>query len=294
MHSRVIITVVLLASLVFALPACDGTPVTPANLDQASARATEPETVDSVFPTPTPEYLTAVIPPCTPAAGSSVDPCEPGWRTHGSSGAIVERIPDEPYSVQHFLNGAGDFVPHIVVRGTYLPGTVRCAPTDFLPRPYLGQDTYGGLNGESLLLCYADVRVNEYILGTGPPTITVVVWFLIFWDSYEESVEAPKRGLVQGGVSFSPRGEIQPIVGREEIMFIGPTLSASIEAFEVFSTWGIERRNDGTVVAVHPYKGYYGQEHSDLKEMELLQFKQAVSTAQAARVASNDGRVFVG
>ena len=177
----------------------------------------------------------------------------------------VEEIGDEPYSVQHYLEGALDSVPHIVVRGTYLPGTIRCDPTVFRPRPYLGPNAYGStdhphsLRGESLLLCYADVRVNEYLLGTGPPTITVVVWFLIFWDIYGEAVEAPERSLVEGGLSIGPRGEIDPIIGREEIMFIGPTLTASVEAMEVFSTWHIERRDAGAV-RDGPVGGLNGEE----------------------------------
>ena len=271
----------LFGLLAFGIVACDGGPATQ----------------DGPGLTAAPEYLTEVIPACTPVAGSSVDPCEPGWRTHGSGSAIVQHIGDQPDSVQDFLEGALDSVPHIVIRGTYLPGTIRCTPTVFRPRPYLGPDAYGSVDDPhtmrdaSELLCYADVRVNEYILGTGPTTITAVVWYQIYWDTYGESVDAPERGLVEGGVSIGPGGEIQPIVGREEIMFLGPTPNASTEALEVISTWGIEQREDGTVLAVHPYRGHYSTGYSDAEEIELPQFKQMVATAQAARVAANDGRV---
>ena len=43
------------------------------------------------------------------------------------------------------------------------------------------------------------------------------------------------------------------IGGREAVLFIGPSYNTSVEAWRVVYTWDVERREDGTVVAIHPY-----------------------------------------
>ena len=102
-----------------------------------------------------------------------------------------------------------------------------------------------------------------------------------------------ERALIKGE-EIGPF-EISPIEGREAILFIGPAVDISVEAWEVFWTWNVERRDDDTVVAVHPYRDYYYspeeyQMHRSKLEMELPAFTQAVTTAHQARVAANGGR----
>ena len=84
---------------------------------------------------------------------------------------------------------------------------------------------------------------------------------------------------------------VRPIAGREAILFIGPEIGSAVEVWQVFRTWKIERSEDGTVIAVHPHRGYFDtQEHRTDLEFELPRFKQAVAAAQATRIAANDGR----
>lgn len=206
-------------------------------------------------------------------------------------------LPEEPDNVQYFLEGARDHVPHIVLRGTYLPGTVRCATTVFRPRPYLDQDTYRFIRESLILQCYVDVRVNAYLLGSGPPSLTLKVAHDFYPSTWsEEKIEELKQlfedALTEGADWFGGYDEIRPFAGRETILFIGPIVGISVEAWEVFETWNIERRDNGTVVAVHPYKWYYSlEQHRDALEIELPSFRQQVIEAQAARVEANEGRV---
>ena len=54
----------------------------------------------------------------------------------------------------------------------------------------------------------------------------------------------------------------------------------------------MERREDGTVVAIHPYIEWFDLEmHRPLLEMELPALEQAVTAAHQARVAANGGRI---
>ena len=67
---------------------------------------------------------------------------------------------------------------HIVVRGTYLPDTVRCTTGNpYRPPSFLAYDQYDGLINSLNIDCYVDLQVSGYILGNGPSTLTVVRHF---------------------------------------------------------------------------------------------------------------------
>lgn len=261
------------------------------------------------------KYLIEEIPPCIPVPGSLVDPCEPGRGIPGATMDASIFVGDEPRSVQSFVEGGSAFVPHVVLRGTYLPGTVRCAATIFRPPSYYPPDVYGWPREYPIMKCYADVRVDAYVLGSGPTTLTVEVAHHIFPGNWGEAAIAEwkrlwERALIEGGgpdywlravaegrmnlegVEGVPTNlYVEPIAGGEAILFIGPAVGTAVETWKVFNTWNIERREDGTVIAVHPYRKYYDiQEHRTELEFELPRFKQAVVAAQEARITANDGR----
>ena len=119
-------------------------------------------------------YLAEDIPPCQPAAGASTDPCagQDGQLAGGEASLYIGE--DEPLGVEHFVYGFGwSSAVHLVVRGTYLPNTLRCAPLGMNTRraSYLNVDS----SHATATFCFADIRANEYILGSGPPTLTVLV-----------------------------------------------------------------------------------------------------------------------
>ena len=275
-----------------------------------------------------PTYLAEEIPPCTPVPGSFTDPCEPGaeWALITSSDGLMIIVP--PLSVDYFLNGVPgvpSLTAHIVLRGTYIPGTVRCTTGHPLrPPTYLGYQSYG-----LLIYCFADVRVNDYLLGSGPSTLTVIVASSLYQsdggsdDDYgleqlESRRHAYERALAEGGrfaydeplqghlppSSWGPlrlgytrygpvvSGPPDGIGGREAVLFIGPSNRVSVEAWRVYGTWVVERREDDTVVAIHPYREWFDLEtHRSELEMELPALTQAVTTAHEARVAANGGRI---
>ena len=118
-------------------------------------------------------------PPCTPLEGESRDPCE------GDAGAALARfaaaysniradsiiVGEEPLPVRWHLDGGWGAirVGHIAARGQFLPHTVRCIH-------HWGYRSQLGYTSETWVLkCYADIQVSEYIVGSGPPTLTAVV-----------------------------------------------------------------------------------------------------------------------
>ena len=247
-------------------------------------------------------YLAEEIPPCQPAAGSSVAPCGSGvgHQLGGSDSSIY--LGDEPESMRSFLDGWGrTWAAHLVVRGTYLPNSVRCAPAgaQFRLASYSETD-YSEITATH---CYADIRANEYILGSGPPTLTVLVAYdyLSLHGSTEEEREEARlemeKKLLEGGwdrrFGHIPEGGIE---GREAVLFIGASRDGGVEAWQVFITWDIQQRDDGTVIAVHPDRFWWEQRddyqiHLQAVEMELPAFRQAVSAAHQARLTAYGGRI---
>ena len=117
-------------------------------------------------------------------------------------------------------------------------------------------------------------------------------------ESVEPLRSSLERVLTEGGelnLNISvPAGGIE---GRERILFIGSPIDVSSEAWEVFETWGVEQRDDGTVIAVHPHRNYWSRNPGDYQtyrsriEMELPAFTQSVTGANQERVTEYGGRI---
>ena len=230
----------------------------------------------------------------------------------GAAGGFTD-LGDRPRSIRETLDGyVVPFVPHLVVRGTYLPGTVRCTAGDrYRPQSHVDLDELTLTLNTLSFKCYADVRANAYIVGDGPSTVTVQVNWDIYWDGdYASSAEIERRRqgyeqlLIRGRFDYEHYYETGNerlaggIVGREVVLFIGPTDDLSAEAWLVMATWDVQRQEDGTVVAVHPDRELWRRlrpddypTHRAALEMELPAFTQAVTTANQARVAANGGRI---
>ena len=261
---------------------------------------------DSEPPTsPYTGYLTEEIPPCTSVEGSAVDPCDPKARL------IIEGRPDptptpDPANptrqdtdtleasgvMREALDGPfPGSAPHLVLRGTYLPKTVRCNVGRRLrPPTYLIPELYEGPIEEGYLFfnCYADVRVGAYILGQGPPTLPVlIIWWVAFPDSFfaEDAARTGKtvQELIDEQIQWMESEMDAILPGREEIMFLGPPYNMSVEVWQYMGAWDVQRREDGVVVAAYPYR-------DDLK-LELPAFKQVLKTANQARFTEYGGRV---
>ena len=273
-------------------------------------------------PVPTAAYLTETIPPCTPVQGSPVDPCEPAPALISGGGASMALDPDrEIWTIGDYLaNRSKTRASHIILRGTYLPNTVRCDAGYILNyHPHTVKEPWERLQrtseNASMLHCFIDVRVNEYIVGSGPPTLSLQVASDIYnprgggkeaLDAFEALWE---RILIEGGDSI-PREEVNPnrlldgislnilywdaIKSTERIMFIGPSFNKNSEAWTLYEWWDIERRDDGTVIAVNPSRQSrtpeYIEAHRSMLEMTLPAFRQAAAAAHAARVAADGGR----
>ncbi len=241
------------------------------------------------------EYLTQDIPPCTPVPGSPVDPCDSDAPTFEMGGALDQ--PDlgaEPRSLRKMIDGNTSppaLVTHLVLRGTYLPDTVRCtAGNPFRPPSYL-RGELGDTANDRFINCYIDIRANAHVLGSGPSTLTFILFSYMYFFDYEEGLVEELRQQFETAI-------IDNFPGREQIIFIGPPVDLSSEVWRFMGSWDVQRRDDGTVIAVHPDRDLWRrlrpddyQTHLSKLEMTLPAFTQAVTTAHQARVTEYEGRI---
>ena len=116
--------------------------------------------------------------------------------------------------------------------------------------------------------------------------------FRLELEYYTWVVDRREDGTVVSIHSSGPTVTGPPggIGGREAVLFLSPSYNTTVEAWEVAYTWVVDRREDGTVVAIHPY-WYDSENYRSLLEMELPALTRAVTTAHQARVAYNGGRI---
>ena len=270
-----------------------------------------PSSVSTATPTHSsatvPSYLREEIPPCIPASGTNVGPCEPDAPFFDVGVASsVPYLGDEPLSMREFLDDDPPpaWVTHLVLRGTYLPGTVRCAAGDLFSPPSYLEHEFVNFADSRAIKCYIDIRANSYVLGTGPSNLTVLVLSDPYWDAWltrdwgegntgQDLLEQTMHGYEILIGQYFP--------GNEHIVFLGPPADLSSEAWRLQAAWDVQRREDGTVIAVHPERDLWRdlrpndyQTHRSKLEVDLPAFAQEVNTAHQARVSEYGGRIGAG
>ncbi len=322
--SRIAMSAVWLAVPMLVLVSCEDeqpapplTPTTTPPLISGSTLTIKPTQVSVSAPTPTPvstkteintsvlNDLTQVTPPCTPVSGTTVDPCDPDAPPFEMGGAnYIPLLGDEPASIREMLDDDPLFpawVTHLVLRGTYLPGTARCTAGDrFRPLAYLMDEFVYTANSRSFK-CYVDIRANAYVVGSGPSTLTVMVFRYAYFDG--EYASSAQDGQTEEDVIEEVKHQFETAIngffpGREHVIFLGPPVAISSEVWRFMGYWDIQQTDGGTAIAIHPRRDIWAstrpdeyQTHRSKLEMALPAFTQAVTTAHQARVAEYGGRI---
>ncbi len=241
------------------------------------------------------QYLEKRIDTCIPLEGYAIDPCReiieftPSETGMSSSEMISEYAP----SINDLLREVPilEVTTHIIVRATVLPETTRCEPAKLSTYYYTPADAYEMLGDDvRLLLCYTDIKVNEYLVGTGPPILTIVMGS----DSYftYQFSNRPQHEF-EAFSEFIKSIVLAEIEGSEIILFLGTSHTASVEAWTRYGFWDVQRRSDGTIVAVSPSKQHYEPTPDNLArlEMPLEEFRKQIVAAHEARAAATGGRI---
>ena len=188
-------------------------------------------------------------------------------------------------------------MPHVVLRGTYLPGTVRCTFGDRVrPPSYMSRDDTAFLEDSRALKCYVDVRANAYVVGEGPPGLTIL-WFWYLQGNYD-FISTDEAVAEQEAIEESALELDGILSGREEVLFLGLGWDLSSEAWHLLGAWGVERQANGDLIAVHPQRHLWERYRPEdyrtfrsLLEMELSDFTRTVIEAYNALVNEYEGRI---
>ncbi len=318
------VTAALLATLVFLIAACGGNTYEGEERGVQTSHTSPPETpvtqptptpspnsatmsVTDLSPsaeTPEPEYLTESVPPCTPVEGVSIEPCAGVSPWVGSTPGHRD-FDTQPRDLAWFLGGDRIvWARHFVIRGTYLPNTARCfVDNEYHGPSYLntGSQDFGSRE-INRIKCYADVRVNEYLIGSGPSKLTLRVarpFYGIPMTEAEvkEEFAALEAALTGGAPHWRLEVPEGGIIGVESILFIGPSYDVTEDSFLAIDAWGLRTKDDGTVAAVHPYKAYWdyriaqGDAVTDpgILEIDLPTFRTRLTAVHQGRLSAEGG-----
>ncbi len=227
-----------------------------------------------IIPVKPPVYLEEVIPPCVPLTQTDVDPCAsgpiepfPAAKKPADEDSSVAATPMpilEVPSVEDIMLGKFSsrsqmepiLIRHIVIRGTVQVGTTRCH--DY----YLKLPNYRVKRSNEGLIrvhCFSDVRVNEYLVGSGPPVLPVSLYVNVTSFSDREGYSDREETIASYGgddvwianLFGDPAGRVaQAYEGKEVVLFLRLPFAITLEALDAngaFALWLVQRDEDGTI-----------------------------------------------
>ena len=238
-------------------------------------------------------YLVATVEPCAQLTEFDVDPCErrfDDWdvvQTPYNTGH-PHRRERGPHTVETSVTLAFNrsyHIPHMTVRGTLLPGSTRCQE----------QNTrlFGGFSEEPNAMewagdaCFSELRVKEYIVGSGPPLLTIQVgWHHKILD-YGDSSGDRYYEWVEGIHSVYE--------GSEWVVSLHVPLDFVYSVWDTRQTWwwDVQRRDDGTIVVVDYQARYRSQlpREENGYEVTLDEFRTTARQLHAEYLLANGGRI---
>ena len=250
-----------------------------------------------------PLYLEEVVPPCVPTE-LEPDPCPPDLPAHivesnhqGLAAVLMREVPsfNERLLWNPHIDGSNSI--HIVVRGTVKTNTTRCdlyknKVADYVVKlhkrlrvvdQYLVDDYYYN--------CFAEVAVKEYIVGEGPPSLTVITYKQGMHRSHLDS---------EGNVSdyfleyIDPKTKAIAHEGREIIFFLGPSPSIEVEAWAGLgggSMWFLQQTEDGIRAIADYYRIAVLEEHRQKLNLPLDEMIEDIKQAAINRATLTGGRI---
>ena len=183
-------------------------------------------------------YLNGVVPPCTFDVDGNRDPCE------------SRRIPpSEPFTSASYTFLEVDFLrmmlpvdidflgTHLVLRGVVQDNSTRCNYYPILFPNFAPNDMKKSASNRFKNLydyhCFVDVAVSEYIVGEGPPVMTISVNRNTIAKSVIDEQGKDPEELLNNPRSWTA-GTYE---GREMVVFLSTSLTFAVETWAVTDVW---------------------------------------------------------
>ena len=143
-----------------------------------------------------------------------------------------------------------------------------------------------------LLTCFIDVRVNDYLIGKGPPILSIAAYTFPFMNVGEDTFDYAAVHVPEAAKAYE---------GREGVLFLAPSSTTVVEALRMTEFWDVLRTGDAvTVVAPYreaierSYREKFTEEDLALLKRPLSEFETVIREGAVARVAETGGRIAVG
>ena len=245
-------------------------------------------------------YLDEPIAPCTPVETSNQDPC-PTTRPESVAVLSVSSSPPSwPYTnnlpaISELVAGYDPITAsHVVVRATVLADSTRCELYPVLKPSF---SSYRSLDRYNYL-CFVDLRVNEYIVGTGPAKLTTELHreVLTLSDAEFADWENWKDDWLTDTVRDPQSRTAAAYEGREIVVFLRAGYTIAVEAWGgswgIADVWFVQQPEVGPVRAVAPDVVLAETEEQRAKlDMPLADLVAKIQAAAAARDARFGGRI---
>lgn len=235
-----------------------------------------------------------VRPPCGPVPGSDRDPCERSQNSVAGSDENRDtyfrgrtQFPFAPEWLYRTEWGDGGFrTPQLVIRGVVVPSSSRCSEV----RAYnFGGGDHGFTSPESqvaLELCHIEVDVSEYLVGSGPSRLTVIVG----WDA---SVYRNVEGY--GSVAYFAEAAApirDGLEGREYIFELALPPDMAWGEWRMLHSWQLQKAADGTITAISAMS-VLSADGSDIEDFEfpIDELQQKLKAVHAKVSAEYGGRI---
>ena len=235
-----------------------------------------------------------VRPACVPLEGSINEPCERRlpWSlfTYPSvSVSISEGSIKVPISVDEEIRSSwswddGIFTPQIILRATVLPNSARCVDDGALIVG--GEYHFVATEEDPLEVCYVEISVNEYIVGSGPGRLPVVAGWRTGVDANVENY---------GTTEYYDRlaGPIRESwEGIEFIFSLVQPANLAHGSWYTSNQWDVQRKGNGDVVGVSRLVGLIGTiDNLEQFEYPLAELQETMRTVHAKMSTEMGGRI---
>ena len=247
------------------------------------------------------EYLEEVVPPCL-IDDSGWDPCVAETPHQARAATISATPPSWPYveGVLSFreilLRYSRSARAHIVVRGIPQIDSTRCAAypvgiadyklkTMGLPLSSFENDLH--------YHCFVDVKINEYIVGKGPPVLPVSM----IRENLRKSMLDENKEILYHLVPWRrhPANRVASAYeGKEMILFLTLPASLTVESwltFGIFDRWFVQRTPAGVRAIAQDIELAINDQQRNRLNRPLDQLVQEVKEAAEYRFTVTGGRL---
>ena len=204
-------------------------------------------------------YLEGEVPPCSVDGGSGGDPCAQSFPSRREPKGVSVSI--SGITELNFLttllgpHGVDTMGTHLVARGVVQDGSARCKEYPFKLERYASDDLKAGLfrlDRDYFYMCFIDFIVSDYIIGEGPPLLTVAMHGS--FPSKSSFDEAISSGIsAEEYMDYPQSWTANEFEGKELVLFLTTPVTIAVESWYAINIWFVQRDDGGETIVISQY-----------------------------------------